>query len=259
MADPGLPHAFVISLKEAKERRDRLTRRLEEQGFAYSVFEAIDGRGMDVETHPDYDTRRRHRYFGRDLQGAELGCFLSHRGVIEEIVRQGLPCAIVFEDDAIVHDTLPPVLRALTSGKVPDLVRFIARDKVYRGKHRRLSTLGDGIDLVRLQATPGGAYAYLLSLAGAKKLLARMGRIYTPVDTLMGYGWRTGIDNLVTIPSPVTHDFIEDSHIGDKRFDKTVTLTGLDRIAFPFHRFFFKLREGVAKRLYFYWRSIAPR
>ena len=256
MSNSTLPHAFVISLPEARERRDRLRYSLKEQGFVYSIFNAVDGRGFNVEDHSNYDKKRRQRYFGRNLLGEELGCFLSHKGVLEEIIKQNLPYAMVFEDDAIIHDALSQVAGALTSINIPDLVRFIGKEKVYKGRQKTLLTLCNEIKLVRLQGTPGGAYAYFVSLVGAKKLLQHMDMIYMPVDTVMGYSWLTEVDNLVTIPSPVTHDFIEESYIGDQRFDKTVRINGLKKIIFPLNRFFFKTKENIMKRIYFYWKSI---
>lgn len=246
----------MISLPEAAHRRERITKRLEELGFPYSIFGGIDGRKMDVQAHPDYDATHRHRYFGRDLLGGELGCFLSHRGVLEKIVAENLPCALVLEDDALLQDALPAVISALMQrAPLPDLVRFIGKDKVYNATQKHIANLTPDHTLVRLQGTPGGAYAYFVSQEGAQKLLKHLHKIYLPVDTVMGYSWTTGVDNLVTIPSPVTHGALEDTHIGDARFDKNPQIKGLQKLLFPLTRFGFKMSENVMKRANFVLRN----
>lgn len=258
MPASALPQAFVISLPEAAHRRERLTARLEELGFPYEIFDGIDGRKMDVRAHPDYDLARRQRCFGRDLLGGELGCSLSHRGVLERIIEEDIPYALVLEDDAILEDSLPHVIEALMQHHpLPDLVRFISKDKVYNARQKHIANLTPDHTLVRLQGTPGGAYAYFISRQGAQKLLKHMQKIYLPVDTVMGYGWRTGVDNLVTIPSPVTHGDLEDTHIGDERFDKSLQIKGLQKTFYPLTRFAHKTRENIMKRVNFALRNRA--
>jgi len=252
MPQSALPPAYVISLPEAQHRRERITAQLEELGFPYSVFDGVDGRKMDVRTHPEYDTTRRHRYFGRDLLGGELGCFLSHKGVLQKIISDNIPCALVLEDDAIVQDALPAVIEQLSGAKpAPDLVRFIDKDKVYSAPQKHIANLTPEHHLVRIQSTPGGAYAYFISRQGAEKLLAHMDKTYLPVDTLMGYSWRTGVDNLVSIPSPVAHGDLEDTHIGDQRFDKHLQIAGAQKALYPLTRFAHKFSENIMKRVNF--------
>jgi glycosyl transferase family 25 len=250
-----LPHAYVISLPEATLRRERVTKKLQELKIPYEIFEAVDGRQMDVCAHPDYDIARRHRYFGRDLQGGELGCLLSHRAVLEKILADGRCCALVLEDDAILDDSLTSVVISLMQLQpLPEFVRFIASKKLYRSVQRKLDSLTPDHDLVRMQGTPGTSYAYFVSSDGAKKLHAALRKIYLPVDTVMGYAWSTGVDNLVVIPSPVTHNAL-DTHIGDARFDKSLKIKGLNRALYPFTRFYHKTSENIMKRVNFLLRN----
>ena len=252
----ALPHGFIISLPEDAHRRERLIVQIIQAGMDYTVIEGVDGRDFDVQNHPVYDAKRRHRYFGRDLLGGELGCLLSHQKALEAFVESNHPYGVIFEDDAVLQDNFKPCIATLTAlDTIPDLVRFIGKNKVYKTKHKILHDLGNDIKLARTQGTPGGAYAYFISKAGAQKLLKHLQKIYMPVDTIMGHGWMTGIDNLITIPSPVTHAEIEDTNIGDERFDKTIILSGMDKHLYPLTRGFYKLRETVMKRVYFVVRG----
>lgn len=246
----ALPHIFIISLPEAEERRAEICSALNKLKLEHSIFEGVDGRGFDVTTHPDYDRDNRLKYFGRDLLGGEIGCFLSHKHVMEKIIADDLPYAVVLEDDAVVLYSLPPVLNSLVSmNKVPDFVRFLGSKKVNNSKHTKIAKLTDEIDLTVLRTTPGGAHGYFITKEGALKLLKHMDKIFIPIDTLMGYSWQTGVDNLATIPSPILHGKPDDSMIGHGRFNKEIKVEGLDKTLFPLRRACFKTKENVMKSL----------
>ncbi|MEH6475626.1 MAG: hypothetical protein V7727_08035 [Sneathiella sp.] len=53
---------------------------------------------------------------------------------------------------------------------------------------------------------------------------------------------------MAMIPSPVDVDYEISSTIGEKRFDKTLQVSGMTRLLFPFYRMWFKLSSGVGKR-----------
>ncbi len=253
----SLPHAYIISLPEDKHRRDSLSQSLDSIDMDYTIIEGIDGRKFDVQNHPSYDIKKRHRYFGRDLLGGELGCLLSHKKALETLANSDLPYAVIFEDDAVIGNDFASCISAITAlDPLPDLVRFIGKEKVYKTKHKPLKDLGNGIKLVRTQGTPGGAYAYFITKQGAQKLLKHLQKIYIPVDTIMGHAWENGIDNLITIPSPVTHAKIEDTNIGDERFNKTIILKGIGKHIFPIFRGFYKLKETAMKRIYFMFKNL---
>ncbi len=253
-----LPYAYIISLPEDKLRRERLSQSLDKIDMGYSIIEGIDGRSFDVQNHPSYDVKKRHRYFGRDLLGGELGCLLSHKKALETLVNSPHPYAIIFEDDAVIDEYFAPCISSIIAlDPVPDLVRFIGKDKVYKTRYKIIKNLSDNINLARTRGVPGGAYAYFISKKGAIKLLKHLQKIYIPVDTIMGHSWETSIDNLITIPSPVTHAKIEDSNIGDERFNKTIILSGIDKHTYPIFRGFYKLRETIMKRIYFMVKSLS--
>ena len=253
-----LPHAYIISLAKDAHRRDRLTRRLQEIGFDFTIVAGIDGRAFDVSEQAVYDRKTRLRFFGRDLLGAELGCLLSHRKAIAAIAECDLPYGLVLEDDCVIRDEFVPCMTAIVSMRPPpDLVRFIDKDKLYTTRHKVLAPLTGHMNLVRTQGTPGGAYAYFISRTGAQRILKHLQNVYLPVDVILGHSWTTGVDNLIAIPSPVTHAALEDTNIGDDRFDKTLNLSGIRKAVFPLFRAFYKVRESVMKRMYFSLRGLS--
>lgn len=246
---------FVISLPEATERRAQIASHLKELGLAHEIVDAVDGRGFDVPAHTAYNGRRRRLLFGRDLTGGELGCALSHRSIYERMADENIPLALVLEDDVVLSEDIPAVLKVL-SGMTDrfELVRFLGSKKVARLQQRVVADLGGGYSLNRLRTTPGGAHAYVVTLSGAQKLLRAMQRIDVPIDTLMGMVWRTGLNALIVQPGLSYQDGDLPNYIGQTRFDKSIALKGWERTVFPFTRAYCKLYEAAGKSWSYYCR-----
>ncbi|MGB0919685.1 MAG: glycosyltransferase family 25 protein [Alphaproteobacteria bacterium] len=250
-----LPRTFVISLPEATERQAYIREHLGALGLPFEFFEAVDGRGFDVPNHPAYDATRRRRWFGRDLKPGELGCFLSHRGIYEKMVRDDIPMAFIVEDDVILQDTTFALLADLQRVKTSfDIVRFLGTPKHHTARQKILEELPTKpYTLNRLYGMPGGAYAYVITQGGARKMLSAMDRTAFPIDTLMGREWVHGARGLIVMPSPAYADMKTASYIGEARFDKDeLDVTGLAHAFYPLTRAVYKMREGIMKA-WTYW------
>ncbi len=249
---PGY-HCVVISLEDAQARRDVISARLRSLGIPFEFVPGVDGRKLDVATHPGYDSLKRCINFGRDLSNGELGCMLAHRNACRHVLDSGYAAALVLEDDALLTDDLPGVLADLLAMRERwDLVRFLGRKKNYRAS-RLIAPLPHGrAHLARPLGTPGGAYGYLLNPRAAKRLLELTEPIWLPIDTLHGMTWRTGLKTLSVVPSPILPDDDTPSCIDGqddhRRWDKSVTLGGGWRLAYPLTRAFHKLRFAVMGR-----------
>jgi len=244
---------FVISLESESARRNMIAAHLAERGLDFSFFNAVDGRAMDVLAHPDYDSTRRRRAHGRDLKPGELGCLLSHRAVYQHIVDQGLPFALILEDDARLASETQSVLEALLAKNIPfDLIRLLGSPKVARKTHRKILKLYGDFWLVRLLTTPGGAHATLVSQEGARKLLKHLARFAFPIDTILGRTWETGLNVYSVQPGLAVQDLSFESSIGEDRFDKAIALKGLHHTQFKLTRAIFKISEMIGKRWVFY-------
>ena len=101
----------------------------------------------------------------------ELGCFLSHRAVLEKIVNNKIPISLIFEDDVILQKDFKSVLENLINCPYPwEAVRFLGKPKIATLMQTKVLTLYKDYYLTRLATSPGGAYAYIISYDGAKKL-----------------------------------------------------------------------------------------
>lgn len=247
---------FVISLPEAKERQDFMRNHLGTHGITFQFFDGVDGRGFDVPSHPAYNKIKRRLFFGRDLKGGEIGILLSHIRIYETMVRDNIPIAFILEDDTKIHDDLPKLLDILEKDHNDfELIRFLGKDKVLNGTQHTKRKLWKDYTLNRIMATPGGAYAYVITRKGAEKILRHTRKNYLPIDTIMGHCWVTGLEAFIAVP-PLS--FIEDDvpqYIGDARFDKANKVKDWTRFFYPFTRALYKLYEGLMKRLYYFYKK----
>lgn len=248
---------FVISLPEATERQRITKAHLAEHGLDFTLIEAVDGRGFDVANHPAHDTLRRRLFFGRDLKGGEIGCTLSNKKCYEIIVAQNIPLALIFEDDVVLDKNFIEILQlSLKHTTHFDLLRFISKPKLLEKPHKKLIPLtvqnGKTYHITKTHGIPGGSYAYLITLSGAKKLLKALEKpAYLPIDAIMGQTWLTGLRSLMLLPSPVNVRPEFDSFIGNERFTKEKP-KGLIRAAYPLTRLGYKLYEN-GMRWWQYW------
>jgi glycosyl transferase family 25 len=106
---------FVINLASDVARRNSMCEQLESLGLDYEIFDAI--RGSDrIEDPRWYDDAAARRLENRSLRPGEVGCALSHAAVYAEIVKRGLPWALILEDDAVLRQDLPQVLSTIEQG-----------------------------------------------------------------------------------------------------------------------------------------------
>ncbi|PON15211.1 hypothetical protein C2W62_25035 [Candidatus Entotheonella serta] len=83
-----LPPIYVINLEHSTARRDAMERRLHNLGLPFNLIKAVDGRTLDPAAVPDYHGKKRRWYFDQDLDPSEIGCYLSHVGLLEKIAAE---------------------------------------------------------------------------------------------------------------------------------------------------------------------------
>lgn len=247
------PPTFVISLSGETARRARIEKILGKINLPFTFVDAVDGRAFDVLNHPLYDGPRRLRNFGRHMNGGEIGCLMSHRKICQMMVDDNMPLALVFEDDIILRDGFLDVVKQLVAMENKfDMIRFFGSPKLERLKMRAIGTINGPHKLTRHSGMPGGTHAALLTLNGAKKILAATQKNAFPIDAILGRSWETKINWYTIRPGLAAQDLSFDSAIGDARFDKQKDVSGLTKLVFPFTRAWFKFCETLGKKYWYY-------
>lgn len=236
-------------MKSSTERREKIKARLDALGLPFEFFDAIRGTDLDYKNAEYYDRKRRLKYFGRDLLPGEIGCLLSHRGVCQKMVEDGVDVALVLEDDVTLsHDIKDILEQIMAHPKKWDLLRFLGNKKPFSKGYRKLDAVNDQHNFVRIPTVPGGAYGYMLTQKAAKVLVEHTEKSYFPIDTIHGRVWQTGLDVYAFYPSPIYVDQSQETTIGDERFDKTLQISGVAKLVYPLNRAWFKFIEGMDKR-----------
>lgn len=176
---------FCINLDRDGHRLDHIRKHAEECGLDIERLPAVLGRAMPERLAPQFDQS--------PLSDSEIGCYASHLLCYEAIVARGLPYALVLEDDVEIEqdasEALAQIIALLPNGW--DLVKVCNRKPTKPVKP--VADLISGRTLVRYTRHPILAGAYLVSKAGAEKLLRPRPRT-RPIDIDMHYPWLFGID-----------------------------------------------------------------
>lgn len=217
------PHPiFVINLKTSPDRRKAAEEQLVRQGLKPTFVEAVDGRRMsEAEVAALVDFEGRLRRAPKPLNRAEVGCYLSHWAVLERIVADDLPQALVMEDDLLATDEFAPVLEALATKALPpyDMIK-IGISEEQNKPFTPIIPLTPTSSLVRHHNVVNSNMAYVITKAGAARFLGYGRPIRYPVDVAMNRSWRHGMDILGVRPWPVGPNPVFRSTIGDERFQE---------------------------------------
>ncbi|XP_069436160.1 inactive glycosyltransferase 25 family member 3 isoform X2 [Ovis canadensis] len=172
----GFDEVFVISLARRPDRRERMLTSLWEMEVSGRVVDAVDGRMLNssvmrtlgVELLPGYQDP----YSGRTLTKGEVGCFLSHYSIWEEVVTRGLAQVVVFEDDVRFESNfkgrLEQLMEEVEAEKLPWDLIYLGRKQV----NPEEEAVVEGLPHLVVAGYSYWTLAYVLSLAGARKLLA---------------------------------------------------------------------------------------
>jgi glycosyl transferase, family 25 len=171
---------FYINLVRRGDRRRFMEAQFASLGVDAERVEARIPEGLPIASIARWTDPVRPRH----VSPAELACTFSHRKVWRLIVKRDLPVACVLEDDA--H--LSPAFGRLAASR-PVLHDF----DIVKIEQRNLPTaiglqvgeLMPGIGLHRLYSYPLGACGYLITQAGARKLLERNIPLDVPVDEIL--------------------------------------------------------------------------
>lgn len=195
---------FVINLERATERRAAMQEHLHQLGLEAEILPAVEGIKVDRATlGPGAEP---------GLSNGEVGCYLSHLHFWQIVVERKLPHAIVLEDDVICSPTLMRVANEIAALDLPfDAVRLSALQPI-RGIP--LLSLAGGEKLILPNKHPSGTQGYLVSLAGARRLLAALAVPKAPIDDTLDRYWKYGLCVPVLSPSVVVEDARLQSSIG---------------------------------------------
>ncbi|MGR6660125.1 glycosyltransferase family 25 protein [Avibacterium paragallinarum] len=190
---------FIISLKNSP-RREVISKRLHSLGLEFEFFDAVYGKYLGEAELKEVDFNfYPENYNAKKLTLGEIGCAKSHISLYEHMIKNNIPQAIIFEDDAIIsHNFRELILSALDKlpAKGEILFLFHGKAKVYpfmRSLPERYRLARYRTPSKKSRRTIIGTVGYFITQKGAKKLLDVAYPIRMPSDFLTGGIQITGI------------------------------------------------------------------
>jgi glycosyl transferase family 25 len=197
-------HTWVINLDRAPERLARIGAQLRRLQLPFERVPAVDARAFSAEQRAAIDESAYRRQHGMPSLPGELGCYLSHVEVVRRFIAGTSEFALVFEDDVVLHDTLPAVVRALIAHPTRwDTVKLSA---VHSGTPVPVLSLGSGHSLAVMLSRCTASSAYLMNRRAAHAYLRGLLPMTLPYDHVFDQGWRFGLKVRLVTPTPCHHD-----------------------------------------------------
>jgi glycosyl transferase, family 25 len=192
---------YVISLDRSPQRREHMREQMAQRGLSYEFIQAVDGRQPIEDLNHLYDGQRRLKVYGTDLTPTEIACCLSHLKACRRILDSKEQIGLVLEDDVILSAEVAPVLADLAlMERNFDIIRLAG---LRERKSKVVRRLSNGPALARLSKGPCGAQAYVITSAGARKLIAYCTPIVQQIDIAMDETFFNGLDTYAVLPYPV--------------------------------------------------------
>ncbi len=203
---------WVINLDRAPDRLQRFSAQMARLGLPWTRLPAVDARALRPDQRAALDTVAYRRQHGKTPLPGELGCYLSHVEVFRSFVASGARFGLVFEDDVILHDSLPAVLRGLIAhAERWDMVKLSA---VHSGTPQPVLEVAPGHHLAVMLSRCTGSSAYIVNRHAAETYLQGLLPMSLPYDHVFDQGWRFGLKVRMVTPTPCTHDDQTVSTIG---------------------------------------------
>ncbi|KAL4002017.1 Glycosyltransferase 25 (LPS biosynthesis protein) family protein [Acanthocheilonema viteae] len=170
----GVDKIYVINLERRNDRKAKMMELLKLMGFEYTWWKATDGHHLDSEPLyseikflPGYEDP----YYKRPMKTGEVGCFLSHYRIWQEVNEKKLDRVIIFEDDLRFVVNATDLLKELIEDIDSSGIEW---DLIYLGRKRLEGANENWVPGHRHLSTVDYSYwtlGYILSLNGARKLL----------------------------------------------------------------------------------------
>lgn len=216
---------FYINLDKDLERRQRMEAQVASFDLKARRLSAVWW------THWDDKEQARHhspalnlqQYF-KPLGNGEKGCYGSHLEACSQLLGSTALAAVVLEDDVRLLPAFPAVLQAIAALPAEgwDMIKLFGRTNE---KIRQRAPLGQtGLELIVYQRVPSFAAGYVISRAGAEKILASRVPFGRPVDVDFRFWFENDLRIFGVFPSVVALD--------DTSADSSIWQDGRDRLTF---------------------------
>ena len=200
-----LPLVF-INLDKDSERRTRIEAQLAHLGLPGERLPAVWWKRLPpAEQSALYSAERNHSQYYQPLVDGEKGCYASHIQAWRQLLASDAPAMVVLEDDVVLEDAFAPVVQAIAVlGDDWDMVKLMGRPA--GEKIRTTRPLTASHRLIQYRRVPSFTAGYVVSRAGARKLLDSRVPFGRPIDIDLRFWWENDLRILGVQPPVVRLD-----------------------------------------------------
>ena len=200
-----LPIVF-INLDKDVERRERLQAEFARLNLPGKRFSAVWWKELPPhEQDVLYSATLNQQQYYKPLVNGEKGCYASHLEAWRQLLASEAPAMVVLEDDVVLDDSFEAVIEALAeSDKDWDMVKLMGRFGAE--KIRSKKPLTPAHDLISYQRVPSMTAGYVVSRAGARKLLESRVPFGRPIDVDLRFWWENDLKILGVQPPAIRLD-----------------------------------------------------
>lgn len=228
--------AFVINLDSDKKLWEGVSERAEKYGVELHRVKALDGRKVALKDWVGVDIEAFRHFNGREILPGEYGCYRSHLLALQQFLDDGRPYGLILEDDATITETTAARVQAIVETvRDFDVIKLLN----HRTKYLISACTTPANDQVgrSIVGRQGSAAAYLVSRAGAERLLQAIGTMVLPYDVALERFWDTDVrvlsvgENVLELRSRPDGSNISPKGYGETKLPHTQRLP---RFAFGF-------------------------
>ena len=161
--------------------------------IAPRFFDAVRGSALSADERQPFLASGREYWYSGPMRDGAMGCSLSHFGVWQTMIDEGIEAAVVLEDDAVPtsdgHGILADSLNALHGRR--DRLDLVLLHKRSIRPLVRITGGNDGEPgLAILRYNDFGAESYFITARCAEYLLSKPERYLFEVDLFLQHWWR---------------------------------------------------------------------
>lgn len=221
---------FLINLDDSRERLEDARAQLQKVGLPFTRVSAYDGRKVNPDDLPVYDSSRAYAYLGRAMVGGEMGCYFSHLTCARQFLAGDADLCIVIEDDVQLTDDFVKIIRQAvewmkqTGHADWEILNFGNQKLKISTQLKTFIADGKRHDLHKAHYFPMTTTGIAWSRAGAQAFLDASESIFAPVDNYLRH-WQTRRNKGYSFHPPLvtttgSQSEIDTTHSGMRRNNK---------------------------------------
>lgn len=193
---------WYINLERDTERRTRMDAELIRAGVYGERFDAVCWNQLDPAAQDQlYSADLNTKQYYQALVNGEKGCYASHITAWQKLLESDAPGLVVLEDDIALEPSFQATVQAIAELPLGwDMIKLIGRPDLEKVRSRQ--PLITGHDLIEYSRTPSFTAAYVISRAGAKKMLQTRVPFGRPIDIDLRFWWENNM-HIAGIHPPV--------------------------------------------------------